>query len=52
VSSDFESQIDSDIQEHFNAYARKRGIQYARSFSIAPRFLWNAGSPAFAGDDD
>jgi hypothetical protein len=29
----------------------KAGIQYAAAPAIVPHRLWNAGSPAFAGDD-
>jgi hypothetical protein len=29
----------------------KAGIQYAAALVIKPRWLWNTGSPAFAGDD-
>src|SRR5215813_10857492 len=31
---------------------RKRGIQYASAYRLNHCRLWDAGSPAFAGDDD
>ena len=38
--------------QHTIVIPAKAGIQYAAAFRFYHFFLWDTGSPAFAGDDD